>query len=315
MSYNKRTYTNTKERITYQDMNRIETGIEANDKAISGLHECATTGDADTIDGKHASDFVQYKKDMTYEELNNPSYGICYRAVTNLGQQFGLVNEWFYVEYYQHYNKQGYGLQLWYPFNNLNQNEPNYFRRANGAEWGNFIKIYDATNKPTPTEIGAALIQHDHDRVNGVKFYPGQPLQSNGNAQWFYGFNGGSDGECYVVPFSTFAPWTHYHSQYPDINANYIARQYISGNSVDINDANKKEFYATCVNSNASAPSADWWHIINIPHGDNNGYGGQLAIGYHGNAGLQVRSAAGNSWGPWYDIIGEIEKLKQRIAP
>lgn len=35
MSYNKRTYNNTNETITYEDMNRIENGIEANDKLVT----------------------------------------------------------------------------------------------------------------------------------------------------------------------------------------------------------------------------------------------------------------------------------------
>lgn len=35
MAYNKRVYTNSKENVSYEDFNRIETGIETNDKAIT----------------------------------------------------------------------------------------------------------------------------------------------------------------------------------------------------------------------------------------------------------------------------------------
>lgn len=90
-----------------------------------------------------------------------------------------------------------------------------------------------------------------------------------------------------------------------------LARYYQTNGSVDIADTNLKQFYGTCVQANSSAPSTDWWHIINVPHSDQNGYGGQIAIGYHGNAGLQVRSASGTSWGNWYDVIGNIEIAKQ----
>ena len=89
-----------------------------------------------------------------------------------------------------------------------------------------------------------------------------------------------------------------------------LARYYQSNGSVNIADTNIKQFYGTCVTQNSSAPSTDWWHIINVPHQDSNGYGAQLALGYHGNAGLHVRSASGTSWGNWYDVIGNIELAK-----
>lgn len=92
------------------------------------------------------------------------------------------------------------------------------------------------------------------------------------------------------------------------LHADKIARYYKGSNSVNIADTNLKEFYGTCVTQNSSAPNTDWWHVINVPHSDSNGYGGQLAIGYHGNAHAYVRSASGTSWGAWSKILTQADK-------
>ena len=128
----------------------------------------------------------------------------------------------------------------------------------------------------------------------------------SGQPNWLWGGNNGTD--MYVYNPSNFNVANA--NSVGGIGVDGLGKYYRTNGSVDINDTNIKQFYGTCVQANSSAPSTDWWHIINVPHQDNNGYGGQLAIGYHGNAGLQVRSANGTSWGSWYDVIGNIENAK-----
>ena len=99
-----------------------------------------------------------------------------------------------------------------------------------------------------------------------------------------------------------------------NVHINNIARYYKNNGNVDITDTNIKQFYGTCVTQNNSAPNTDWWHIINVPHQDDNGYGAQIALGYHGQQNLQIRSASGTSWGAWYDVIGNIENLKSTVV-
>lgn len=161
-------------------------------------------------------------------------------------------------------------------------------------------------NKPStfPANGGNA------DTVDGVHFHPcnAAPLNSN-SRPYFYAFNGGDDFNCYVKNTSNISVGNA--DKVGGAGLDSIARYYRYNNNININDTNIKEFYGTCVTQNASAPNTDWWHIINVPHSDNNGYGAQIALGYHGNAGLQVRSASGTSWGNWYDVIGNIELAKQ----
>lgn len=87
------------------------------------------------------------------------------------------------------------------------------------------------------------------------------------------------------------------------IDVGQVARYYKTSGSVDISDTNLKQFYGTCVTASASAPSTDWWHIMNIPHQDSNGYGAQLALGYHGSHNIYMRTANGTSWASWVQVL------------
>ena len=54
-------------------------------------------------------------------------------------------------------------FQIW----NTQAGGPTYFRSGNGAGWnGGWRKVYDTSNKPTPTDIGAAASNHNHSVSN-----------------------------------------------------------------------------------------------------------------------------------------------------
>lgn len=157
--------------------------------------------------------------------------------------------------------------------------------------------VYHAGKKPTPADIGAVPTSASCNKNWNWSGQSGQP-------SWLWGGNDSSN--MYVYNPSNFRVANA--NTVGDVGIGGLARYYQSNGSVNIADTNLKQFYGTCVTSNSSAPSTDWWHIINVPHSDNNGYGGQLAIGYHGNPYLYVRSAAGTSWGSWAQVYTSVNK-------
>lgn len=67
----------------------------------------------------------------------------------------------------------------------------------------------------------------------------------------------------------------------------------------DIRDANHRIPYIGYNVNSDTMPDTDWWHVIYMPHINNDGYGAQLAVGYHGQTRAFIRSAGGTTWGGW----------------
>ncbi|WP_252237458.1 pyocin knob domain-containing protein [Clostridium sp. ZBS17] len=84
---------------------------------------------------------------------------------------------------------------------------------------------------------------------------------------------------------------------------NGFGKLYINGNEKDISNANSKEFYATNVFDSSNAPSDSWYHIINLPHGNNDGFTSQIAVSYgQFENNIYFRGAEGTKWLPWKEL-------------
>ena len=109
---------------------------------------------ADTVDNKHASEFVQMPSGrISVDDLNNANYTYAYRSSISDGTQIGLpVASWYHIDYFRHLDNNGYGYQVAYP---LNHNGAIYARWSSGTTWQSWVQLYDSGHKPTASDVGA----------------------------------------------------------------------------------------------------------------------------------------------------------------
>ena len=102
---------------------------------------------ADTLDGKHYNEFVQFPiTNLTVDELNDFNYPRSYRTNVNDGTTIGLpYAEWYHIDYFRHLDNNGYGFQIAYPYYN---GRPMY-RGSNDTAWGNWKYMADGGNADT----------------------------------------------------------------------------------------------------------------------------------------------------------------------
>lgn len=108
----------------------------------------------------------------------------------------------------------------------------------------------------------------------------------------------------------------HVYNHTQDGYAEVLAKQlYISGTGYEAAQVGYKES-STNLNVNTTLPSgffttsdgagigldAHWYHVINMHHGDNNGYNAQIAVDLSNSNDLLWRSASGGTWSDWYEI-------------
>ena len=112
-------------------------------------------GNADTVDGKHASSFIQWigqQADTTI--ISDPNYKIDYHCGIDNGAMIGLpVSAWYHIIYYQHLNPDGYGMQIAYPLNHAGDIMT---RRSNGFTWTEWKAILTSSGG---TMTGALVAQ------------------------------------------------------------------------------------------------------------------------------------------------------------
>lgn len=90
-------------------------------------------GNADRVDGKHATDFVMDKKrTLSTNDLNNANYPEPYVASLSDGTTIGLPGGWWHILYFRHQDNNGFGAQLAIPLDN--NNAPRY-RWSYGTTW------------------------------------------------------------------------------------------------------------------------------------------------------------------------------------
>ena len=99
-------------------------------------------GNADTLDGKHAENFMQWLSHINDADfLNNANHKVDYHCNISDGTIIGLpVAGWYHIVYYMHLNTNGYGMQIAYP---LNFDGATMIRRASGTTWGTWKNIAD----------------------------------------------------------------------------------------------------------------------------------------------------------------------------
>lgn len=92
--------------------------------------------------------------------------------------------------------------------------------------------------------------------------------------------------------FATKAPTTHNH------DASYIHSGRTSITQAVFDDISYPYSYLGIANALVGLPTADWYHIIYIPH-VGAGYGTQILTSFHGTGRMYVRSAHSTGWGTW----------------
>lgn len=108
----------------------------------------ANGGNADTLDGKHANDFMQWfgiLDDTSF--VNDANYKVDYHCNISDGTLIGLpMANWYHIVYYMHSYSNGHGMQIAYP---LSFDGATFIRRSDGTTWTNWKNVADGGNANT----------------------------------------------------------------------------------------------------------------------------------------------------------------------
>ena len=112
----------------------------------------ANGGNADTLDGKHASEFSQNKVITTLDEVNNPNLESGIYSVENVSMEFpygsngsGVRNDYFVLIVNQHRNILGFGSQIAIPYTN-GEMVGVFYRNCAAGTWNTWKNIADGGN-------------------------------------------------------------------------------------------------------------------------------------------------------------------------
>lgn len=134
----------------------------------------ANGGNADTVDGKHASEFsaaghIHSTTTVTTanEDLNNYNVAGVYSFAASYqptNRPEGTSNGWLVVIPWTSNANTGTVRQIWLRHGTLGTNDHFMYTRTKiGGTWGTWASVYTSKNPPTAAEVGAATSGHNHD--------------------------------------------------------------------------------------------------------------------------------------------------------
>tara|TARA_R100001443_G_scaffold110913_2_gene123320 strand:- start:15443 stop:18316 length:2874 start_codon:yes stop_codon:yes gene_type:complete len=169
-------------------------------------------------------------------------------------------------------------------------------------------KVYHEGNKPTASDVGLGLVKNISFNWSWGSSAPTHIWGSSGNSQQSYVYTPNDVRDAMDIRWS-------------DIQDKPRLPAVVYGASrTTLHDSSTLEpgFYTTSQGlgnaDNSGVEESSWWHVLNFKHGDNNGFGSQLAIELSNgtDAQLQFRtsgsSSGGDSWSGWYKVYSEQHK-------
>lgn len=196
----------------------------------------ANGGNADTIDGKHASEFMQWlgiTNDTDF--MNDANHKVDYHCNISDGTLIGLpMANWYHIVYYMHSYSNGYGMQIAYP---LSFDGATFIRRSDGITWTNWKNVADGGNAETVggkhasdfyqvasglrtnavySDIFSTTLSAIHACWNKWCFVVGSSIDSSSsdyidnapettNALWYEVFTGGIGNRAFQIAIGCFA--------------------------------------------------------------------------------------------------------------
>lgn len=111
----------------------------------------ADGGNAETVGGKSADEFVQYIGKITTSEIvDDPNYPIAYECSISpeIAQEIGLSGGWYHLKYFKHPDSGdiGWGAQIVLPLNNSTLKPMYRFARNTSEDWGTWHNFADGGN-------------------------------------------------------------------------------------------------------------------------------------------------------------------------
>lgn len=169
-------------------------------------------------------------------------------------------------------------------------------------------EVYHEGNKPTASDVGLGLVQNRALNWSWGSSAPTHIWGSSGNSQQSYVYTPNDVRDAMDIRWSDIQD----KPRLPAVV--YGASRTTLHNSSTLESG----FYTTSQGlgnaDNSGVEESSWWHVLNFKHGDNNGFGAQLAIELSSgtDANLQFRtsggSSGGNSWSGWYKVYSEQHK-------
>ena len=170
-------------------LNTIWISSEANKDSSGKLiwSRACDGGNADTIDGKHASDFVRrYDALLTTDYVSNAAMDMDYKGVvdSDTANSIGLDGSnscWWHIIGLRNTNNDGYGTQIAIPLYPSNSNQIPKYRTSAGTTFQNWSNVADGGNADTVDG------KHASDFATPIyKGYPERGDCNNATAQGVY---------------------------------------------------------------------------------------------------------------------------------
>lgn len=132
-------------------------------------------GNAETVGGKSAGEFVQYIGKITTSEIvDDPNYPIAYECSISpeIAQEIGLSGGWYHLKYFKHYDPGniGWGAQIVLPLNSGTLKPMYRFARNTSEDWGTWYNFADGGNAASVgayTEAKLAELEARVDLLDG----------------------------------------------------------------------------------------------------------------------------------------------------
>jgi len=168
--------------------------------------------------------------------------------------------------------------------------------------------VYHEGYKPSKSDVGLSLVQNISFNWSWGSSAPTHIWGSSGNSQQSYVYTPNDVRDAMDIR------WSDIQNK-PDVPVvSYAVSRSVLSNSSTLDSG----FYTTSEGlpnaDNSGVEESSWWHVLNFKHGDNNGFGSQLAIELSSatDAQLQFRtsqgSSGGDSWTGWYKVYSEQHK-------
>lgn len=214
------------------DYNNFKNTIRAE---LDEMKNTTTIPNADTLDGKHASEFSQNKVITTLDEVNNPNLESGIYSVENVSMEFpygsngsGVRNDYFVLIVNQHRAIPGYGSQIAIPYTNGGMVGV-FYRNCAAGTWNTWKNTADGGNADTL----------DGKHVSDL-FQKSEGLRSGNTYSDIFSTTLTSDHacwnkHCFVVGQSTNPDSSDYIDNAPEINSALWYEVFTCG----INDGNR----------------------------------------------------------------------------
>ena len=266
-------------------------------EVIDNLTDGSTDKPISAAQGKWLNEnkLTNKKRTLTAAELNNPNYPEPYVCSTDKGKEIGLPTSWAYIQYFRHENNDGFGTQLAFKLDRVNQEGDNAklwtmkIRVASGLTWGAWENV--ATSIPKGhypvSDLNACREDGTHHYFNGATANK-PPLHGDGIVS-VYAYNAGNNEQQSINPHIVQVA----HSWHQDSIFMRSGRMDNFTTWKEVLTSNNAAFSV----DDAGLHMKDWQKMIHARHiegAQTTGLDGELFLNYHNGKPVKFKANDGS---------------------